>query len=197
MTRIRVVGEDLLCCALGERLVAAGLPRWDLAGESINTHGVTKLVTALPRYMQLAANVQAVLCIADSDHACVKTLREQWLPSAPPRRFLLRIAVSEAESWVLADREATAAFFGVAAKHVPDRPEEVPDAKRTVLQLARLSKNRQLREEMVSALDIHKAGSGYNLHLCRLVSTVWQPQRAAGRSDSLRRALTRVADLGA
>ena len=43
MTQILVVGEDALCCALGERLVAACLPGWKLAQTSIDTKGVTKL----------------------------------------------------------------------------------------------------------------------------------------------------------
>lgn len=192
-----MVGEDGLCCALGERLVAAALPGWQVAGEPIDTRGVTKLVAALPRYAQQARHVQAMLCIADTDGRCALQLREQWQPRDAPRAFLLRLAVTEAESWVLADREASADFFRVALKNVPTRPEEEPDAKRTVLRLARLSKVRTLREEMVSPTDINKPGSGYNLHLRRLVTGAWQPSHAARCSDSLRRALQRLAGLAA
>lgn len=197
MTLIRVVGEDALCCALGERLVAQALPEWSLAGESINTRGITKLVPNLPRYVEQARHVQPVLCIADTDHRCPVELLREWTMNRAAERFLLRLAVSEAESWILADRQGTAEFFGIALKHVPEFPEHIPDAKRTVLRLATLSKVRPLRQEMVSSVDINKPGSGYNLHLCRLVSDHWSPARAAACSGSLSRAISRVRALAA
>lgn len=197
MTRIRVVGEDALCCVLGERLVATALPRWQLSGASINTRGVSKFVSALPRYAEQARHVQAMLCIADTDGRCAVELRQLWWPRGASGPFLMRLAVTEAESWVLADREAVADFFRVALKHVPLQPEAEPDAKRTMLHLAKLSKVRELREEMLSFSDLSKPGAGYNLHLGRLVQQVWQPRRAAERSDSLRRALERLEALAA
>lgn len=197
MTRIRLVGEDALCCALGERLIAEALPGWSLAGEPINAHGITKLVPSLPRYKQQARHVQPVLCIADTDHRCPVELIRQWSGHEAAEKFVFRLAVSEAESWVLADRHATAEFFGVALKHVPEAPERVSDAKRAVLRLAALSRNRPIRQEMVSPVDAHKPGSGYNLHLRKLVAGPWQPSRAAGNCESLDRALQRLRVLAA
>jgi hypothetical protein len=176
-------------------MVANTLPDWSLAGESINTRGITKFGPALPRYAQQAKHVQAMLCIADTDHRCVLTLRRELEPRNAPTRFLLRFAVSEAESWVLADRQGAADFFQVPLKSMPLHPEEEPDAKRTVLHLAKISKVRVLRNEMISSTDINKPGTGYNLHLCRLVSSAWQPERAAEHSSSLQRALLRLASL--
>lgn len=195
MRRIRVVGEDDLCCALGERLVAEALPDWVLSGQSINTHGITKLTPNLSRYVQQALHVQPVLCIADTDRHCPVQLIRRWLPHGAHSRFLLRLAVSEAESWILADRHGTAEFFGVALKRVPASPETEPDAKRAVLQLAHQSKKRHLRQEMVSQSDRSRQGTGYNLHLRSLVTGQWQPRRAAERSGSLQRALTRLSAL--
>lgn len=192
MSRIRIVGEDTLCCALGERMVAETLPEWTLAGDSINTRGRTKLVPALPRYVQQAEYVQPILCLADSDHQCPFELVHQWLPRGVHNRFLLRLAISEAESWVLADREGAAEFFGVALKHLPREPEKDVDAKRTVLRIAKLSSKRLLRTEMVSEVDSSKPGSGYNLHLSKLIAEKWEPIRASEQSPSLNRALFRL-----
>lgn len=197
MTRIRVVGEDALCCVLGERLVTQVLPGWSLAGESINTRGITRLVPNLPRYQELARHVQPVLCIADTDHRCPVELLRQWSLNRPLQRFILRLAVSEAECWILADRQGTADFFGVALKHVPDRPERLPDAKRAVLRLAGLSRVRPLRQEMVSSTDNNRPGTGYNLHLCQLVSRHWSSSRASASCDSLNRAISRLQRLAA
>lgn len=193
MNRVRVVGEDALCCALGERLIGDVLPDWTLGGESINVGGRTKLVSSLRRYLQQARHVQPIVCIADTDHQCPVELLHRWMPPhAAHDQFVLRLAVSEAESWVLADREGSADFFGVALRHIPRNPELEPDAKRVVLGIARRSKKRLIRVEMISPADPSKPGNGYNHHLRRLVSENWQSTRASANSTSLRRAIERI-----
>ena len=177
--------------------MAACLPTWMLSGESINTQGITKLQANLHRYLMQAEFVQPILCIADTDHQCPVALLDKWLPGGGHPNLLLRFAVSEAESWLLADRHATSDFFGVALKHVPSQPEVEADAKRTVLSLARRSSRRELRQEMVSATDITKPGSGYNLHMRRLAAERWRPSDAAQNSVSLRPAKERIRALTA
>jgi len=195
--RILVVGEDALSCALGERLVAQVLPSWSLAKASINTRGISKLVSALPRYMQQAAHVQPVLCIADTDRRCPVELVSEWLPRGTGERFLFRLAVSEAESWLLSDREALAGFLGISVAKLPQDPDRVADAKREVLRLARLSRVRQIRREVVSSSDSSKPGTGYNVHLCSFVRQHWRAPEAAGMSVSLSKAVRRLAEFGA
>lgn len=197
MTRILVVGEDALSCALGERLVAQVLPNWSLSKAPINTNGITKLVRSLPRYLQQAEHVQPVLCIADTDHKCAVDLVRGWLPHAHAPRFLFRLAVSEAESWVLSDGEAFAEFFRIPVANLPRLPDDLPDAKREVLRLAGRSRVRQIRQEVVSSLDANRPGTGYNAHLCGFVRQHWRAVHAAGRSVSLSRAVRRLTEFGA
>lgn len=192
MKTILVVGEDALTCALGENLVLNFLPGWKTPLPPINTHGVSKLVTALPRYLEQAKNLQPVLCIADTDRQCAKQLLEKWLPKKCCEQFMLRLAVSEAESWLLADRVAVADFFEIAEKLVTTQPEEEINPKRHLLNLAKRSRNRILRSEIVSATDSSKQGAGYNQHLCNFVKTRWSPLRAAPNAPSLKRAIVRL-----
>jgi len=173
-------------------LIQETLPGWGPSGHAINTQGVTKLVANLRRYVEQARYVQPVLCIADTDHHCPVELVNRWMPQGSPEGFLLRLAVSEAECWVLADREGVAEFFGVALARVPTSPEAEIDAKKAVLRLARRSSKRQLRQEMVSQLDMERQGSGYSFHLTDFVSSRWQPARAVDRSNSLQRAIARL-----
>ena len=189
MSSIVVVGEDELCCALGEQLVAQCLPGWTLAHQPINTQGVTKLQSALPRYHGALAKIQPVLCIADTDHCCAKELRESWLPAVVHSNFILRLAVSEADAWVIADRLAFAKAFGVSAALVPRDPETLIDAKREVLRLAARSSKRVIREEVIAQYDATKPGSGYNVHLCSFVRIRWNVANAAVHSPSLVRAV--------
>lgn len=196
MKRILVVGEDALSVALGERLVAAGLPGWEMPSPAINTSGVTKLVKALPRYIEQSRHVQPVLCVADTDGRCAVTLLGEWLPRTVPGHFMLRLAVSEAESWILADRSALADYLEIPSARVPTRPDELGNPKRELLHLARRSGRRLIRQEVVSGQDASKPGAGYNLHLRDFVARHWAAGRAAEHSPSLARALARVAALG-
>lgn len=188
MSRILVIGEDSLCCALGEQLVASILPDWTLAGPAIDTKGVTKLIAALPRYAEQARFVQPVICIADTDGQCVKQWLEKHSPARLHSHFLLRLAVNEAESWLIADQEGFAGALHVDKKKLPLRPDEVIDAKGLVLQVLAKSKLRPIRDEAVSRTDRTRQGPGYNLHLCNFVKSDWSAERARLASPSLARA---------
>lgn len=176
-----------MCCVLGERLVH-GVLGWTLAQPPVDAKGVTKLRAALARYSSLA-RVHPVLCIADTDGDCPVSWLSRWQPRHAPQEFLLRLAVTEAESWLLADAAALAEFLGVPRNRLSAHPDELDDPTREILHLARHSRKRLVRQEVVSAFDPSKAGPGYNLHLCSFVREHWDPARAATRSPSLSRAV--------
>lgn len=193
MGRILVIGEDVLCCALGTRLVEEVLG-WELAQEPINSNGITKLVSALPRYVGIA-KIHPVLCIADADRQCVIVLLQKWLPGRRPEKFIFRLAVPEAESWLLADPEGLAEFFCIAPKHVPKSPDCIDDPKQAMLALARKSRRRYIKQEVVNERDSNKPGNGYNTHLSEFVRNHWDPEAARVRSPSLNRAVQRLQEL--
>ena len=181
-------------CALGGKL-AADVLGCQLAQPAVNTNGVTKLRPAISRYIGLT-RMHPVLCIADTDGACASALAEQWLPSRAPADFLLRFAVAESESWLLADRESLAEYLQVPEARMPSNPDDEVDAKRVLLNLARRSRKREIRAELVSQADPSKPGTGYNAHLSSYVSRYWQPREAVARSPSLGRAIRRLEALG-
>jgi hypothetical protein len=119
---------------------------------------------------------------------------KKWSPKVSHEWFFLRLAVPEAESWVLADRKGVSDFFKVSAAQIKADPDELEDPKREVLRLARKSKVRLIRDEMVSATDINRTGSGYNTHLSAMVRENWQAMRALERSSSLERAIRRLTE---
>lgn len=193
MSRMFVVGEDAVCCALGVRLVADVLG-WQLAQPAVNTKGGTKLQSELHRYAGLA-RLHPVLCLADTDGKCARELSRSWRPRNASNAFLLRFAVTEAESWLLADADALARYLDVPHVRVPARPDELADAKRAVLNLARRSRRRLIRQEMISSIDASKPGVGYNVHLRGFAMEHWRPSEAAQRSPSLQRAVRRLTEL--
>ena len=191
------MGEDSLCCVLGEKLVATILPGWSLISPSIDKKGITKLIPDLPRFAMYAKYSRPVLCIADTDGRCAVELLREWRPSNAPETFMLRLAVNEAESWLLADRRAFSAALGVPLTRLPASTDDLPDPKSVVLSLLAKSKVRMIRDEVVSRTDPNKKGSGYNLHLCNFVRQTWDAESARPASASLGRAISHIRRIGA
>lgn len=195
MSQMFVIGEDAVCCALGMKLVTDVLD-WRIAQPVVDTKGVTKLLPELSRYAGLT-RVHPVLCIADTDGKCALELSREWRPRRTNDAFLLRFAVTEAESWLLADVDALARYFDVPEARIPARPDDVRDAKRAVVDLARRSRRKIIRHEVISTIDASKPGVGYNAHLCVFATQHWRPLEAAQRSPSLQRAVRRLIELRA
>lgn len=197
MKDILLVGEDVLCCALGKKIIEAALPDWSISGLPIDKKGITRLLPELPRYAECARHVRPVLCIADTDNKCPVEIRKQWLPPEAPQELLFRLAVSEAESWILADRHAVAQFFDVPLGVVPKAPESIKDPKSEMLKIAGRSRKKSIRSEMLTAGQQVRPGPGYNVHLGALIAQAWDVVRAQENCPSLRRAVINVQSLSA
>ena len=130
-----------------------------------------------------------VLRDLDTDAACAPTLARTLLP-APARRMALCIAVREVEAWLLADRGGFARSFGVLQARVPMDPEGVENPKTEVVRLARGSRFREVRRDIVPPSNSGAAvGPGYTGRLIEFAASRWDPQAAARRSPSLHRTM--------
>ena len=131
----------------------------------------------------------------DMDAPCAAALVRTKLRHPSPG-MLFRIAVRSTESWLLADVEGVVSFFKVRREDVPNHPEALPNPKRALILLASKSRSRQTREEMVPRPGATAmVGPGYVSQLSEFASREWSWDRAARRSDSLRRCVARVAAL--
>lgn len=143
------------------------------------------------------ANHQVVLILTDLDKAhCPLTLLADWLgpERAAPENMLLRIAVREAEAWVLADHEAVRKLIGAKGK-LPPLPDELPDPKQHFLKLAKTAP-RAIKEDLIRENGpMLSQGLGYNSVLVKWVAEEWDPGRAASRSASLERARLSLKEL--
>ncbi len=118
------------------------------AGVCYGRRGRDHLKQNIARFNQ-AARVQPFIVLADLERdECAPLLLQEWLPHGLHRNLILRIAVRAIESWLLADREAFAKFFGVSAATLPHNPDDVTNPKAQVIQLARRSRFRQIREDI-------------------------------------------------
>lgn len=142
------------------------------------------------KFNAAAAAGTPIILLTDLDnYQCPSDLIANWLDSEPHTNLIFRIAVREVESWLLADREGFADFLRISSVLMPLEPDQVPDPKLTVINLARRSRSRALRESIAprqgsTALQ----GPDYNGCLGDFVRNRWDLNAAAKRSPSLSRA---------
>lgn len=177
---------------LGSVLQYVGLNLGTVYGKN----GKVALLQALNGYNRAATfNPWCVLVDMDRDQRCFRDILQDWLPDPSPL-MRLRIVVREAEAWLFGDSERLSDFLGVAARRLPSNPEGIAQPKEEMVGLARLSRRRDIREDMVP-----RPGSGRNvgpLYSARLIQFVsdpgtgWRPDVAATNVNSLHRCITRL-----
>jgi hypothetical protein len=131
------------------------------------------------------------LIVRDLDHdaACATTLVRRLVPDPAPH-LCLRIAVRSLEAWLLADRNGMSDFLQVPMSKVPLDPESLPHPKQALVELAKYSRQRAIRDDMVPIPATGaQVGRGYTGRVIEFATQQWNPERAAEPSDSLRRCL--------
>ena len=145
-------------------------------------------------YNQAARFSPWIVLVDLDDDECAPSLCTEWLP-VPAEHMCFRVAVREIESWLLADRPRIATFLGVPARRVPSAVDDLNDPKRTLIDLARVSRRRAIREDMVP-----RPGSGVSIgpaYTSRMMEVIdvggqdrWRPEFAAQASPSLSRCIS-------
>lgn len=127
------------------------------------------------------------------DEECAPIMVREWLQQTRNPNLIFRIAVREVESWVLADRPGFAKFLGISQKKVPVKPDDLPDPKAHLINLARASRKRAIRDDIVPKQgSTAKQGPAYNERLVSFVKATWNPSTARQFSPSLERTLKAI-----
>ena len=130
-----------------------------------------------------------VLVDLDHDADCAPPLCSDWLPNKAPG-LCFRVAVRAVEAWLLADTERLAKFLGVAPSKMPADPEALDNPKAVMIDLARGSRRRDIREEMVPRPGSgRRVGPAYASRLIEFASKHWRPDIAGRHAHSLKRAI--------
>ena len=142
-----------------------------------------------------AAPYKPFVILADLERDnCAPELVREWLPSGAHPNLVFRIAVRMVESWLLADRAAFAGFLGVSRDLLPLEPDRALDAKLLTVKLARRSRNRLIRADLVPAnQSTSRVGKNYVGRLTEFIQTRWQIEQARQNSPSLDRAVRALA----
>lgn len=187
--------EDALSEAVAQKLIDELGPQVTVV-QTLRRGGFGYLKARIGNFCEMARH-QPILVITDLDrHACASELLQAWLARRRrPAQLLLRFAVREIESWVLADHEAMRVLLERENQVLPRAPDELIDPKAALIQLAKRGP-RRVREAIVpEAGAIASQGLGYNQVLVPHVCRHWSPMRASQRSDSLQRARCRLHEL--
>jgi len=190
--------EDSLSRAVALRLLSP-YPDIYLTELAPQQGGNAMMRSRFGSYCQLAQHHPTIILTDLDATPCAPELRAGWLASAQVREPLpdgmaFCIAVREVESWLLADAERFANFLGVRPQAIDPQPERNLDPKQHVLELARRSRRREVREGLPPpAGSDGKVGLEYNPLMEDFARHAWRPDVAAANSASLRRAMDRIA----
>ncbi|MGH2904282.1 MAG: hypothetical protein ACRDK7_11985 [Solirubrobacteraceae bacterium] len=167
-----------------------------VAGTIYVQGGKSKLLSKLAGF-NAAARFSPWLVLIDlnGDAPCAPEFVAAMLPN-PSSQMVFRIAVRQAEAWLMGDTEQLASYLRVSRPRVPNDPEGEGDAKQTMVNIARNSRDRHIREDMVpTPASGRKTGPNYAGRLIEFATRRWRPEVAAGRVESLNRCLQRLATL--
>ena len=135
-----------------------------------------------------AAKGTPFLVLADLEAQCAPKQINEWLNIPKHHNLLFRIAVREAESWLLADRSGFASFLNIKKELIPTNPDGINDPKKLLINLAKQSRRRTLRQAIVPISGrTARIGPDYNGQLSYFVSNMWNISEAMENSESLRR----------
>ncbi|MFL9825604.1 hypothetical protein [Rhodoplanes sp. SY1] len=193
---IALITEDSPTEVLATRILAHVDPEATFSPR-LGRKGLGHVVSRL-RGLNQAASGMKIVAIADRDtiQNCPIDLVHRWLGGPPHPNLVVRFAEMEAESWIMADCERLADFLDVQQNRIPTSPDTVAHPKEMLVNIARLSRNRRIREDMCPPKGATSlVGPNYNSSLELFLRTRWRISSAIKASPSLCRAESRIREL--
>jgi hypothetical protein len=158
-----------------------------------NVGGYGYLKNRINGFNRAARGVPFLIGTDLDQYECPAALISEWISPPKHHNLIIRVAVREAEAWVLADKVNLAGFLGIRPNLVPENVEALEDPKQELIQLARNARRRDLREDICPpANSTRRVGPNYNAQLVSFVVQSWDPDAARTRSLSLDRAINRL-----
>lgn len=188
--QVQPVVEDLVQERIVFKLFSALRPELDLLN-SLGGQGNSYIRLRMKGFNDVS-HVLPHFIITDLDNTpCAAELISKWIDFQMSDRLLFRIAVREVEAWLLADRKNFAKFFGVPVNKIPLHVEQLSDPKEFVINLARKSRKKGIREDIIPE-GTSKVGAGYNLRMEEFIHFHWNFNEALQSSKSLEKAVLRI-----
>lgn len=121
------------------------------------------------------------------DGECAPSVVDSLMPR-PSKLMRFQIAVRSLESWLIGDFSTLSKIMAVSESVVPKDPESLRKPKQVLIDLARRSRKRSIRDAMVpNPGSTARVGPGYLAFVEEYTATLWRPEVAANRCPSLAR----------
>ncbi|MDX2226904.1 MAG: hypothetical protein SFY92_07435 [Verrucomicrobiae bacterium] len=195
---LAIVAEDRLTEAVLVKCVKTYLPKHNIIRSEVKG-GRGNVLKEIPAYLNLAKKMPVIVGI-DLDHdPCPPALLNKINLPNSKIHFILRIAVKEVESWILADKKRFSRFVNGSSDSIPNEPDNLPDPKLFLLEFARNTASSELKRDLlpVNFGQYPRIGPAYNLRMCDFTLQKWKPEVARKKSPSLNRAITALENLAA
>jgi hypothetical protein len=126
-----------------------------------------------------------LLDFADTGEACPPAAVSKLVLS-PPSIMVLRLVVPELESWLLADRTNIAKALSVSGDLIPIYPETLTDPKQELINIARRSRSRRVRDGIVPVQgSTANVGPEYVGSMLQFIDSQWDVEAACQFAPSL------------
>jgi len=189
---INLAFEDALIESLLLRILAT-IPVQYATRTIYNRGGYGYLKRTINGFNKAAKGIPFLVATDLDRYECPPALINEWLINPKHDNLLIRVAVREAEAWVLADREGFARFLGISVARIPVDVEAQPDPKETLIQLAGVSRKKFMRDDLCPRRNsTSKIGPNYNVRLGSFISKDWDLGAARLNSRSLDRTINRL-----
>jgi hypothetical protein len=206
MSGIIVVGEDEVTRAIIKRIIRyiGNLP----IDPVIQPVRGSQLKNLLENYNRLAAS-RDIIILTDLDTIdCAPTLIRNWFTDkgiSRHKNLTFRVAVTEGESWLLADRKGFATWLKIPIDLIPPpasqnprkEPKEIevrPHCKPSLFIMKNLASQSTDKEKcrMLTPREGARKGPQYNSCLLPFIEDKWNITAAIQCSSSLRRAIHEI-----
>jgi hypothetical protein len=191
MALINSIVEGVLDEAMAARLIeAAGHTHGFCYGKK----GSAYIKAKIAKYNQSATSIRYLVLVdfMDTRLPCPGHVSRIWIPNRKPN-LIFRVVVREIESWVMADSKNFAEFLHIAQSKVPQNPEQLSDPKQTLINLARSSRRKQIRESLVPETNsTAKIGKLYNSEISQFIANQWDLTKALRNAPSLEKCYQRL-----
>lgn len=196
---VNIAAEDNLSEAIIRSLLANASRQLKVANsypikkgwqDDVGKGGYGYIKKSLVAFNAAAAHTPFVVLIDADDRPCPPQTIAEWLEGKLQHSDLIcRVAIREAEAWLLADRSGLSEYLSIPERWIPLDTARIKDPKRYIVRMAARSSRKEIRADLAPPKGSKgKTGPYYTQSLSSFAKGLWQINEASKHSESLRRA---------
>ncbi|MGB9746181.1 MAG: DUF4276 family protein [Bacteroidales bacterium] len=192
MMEVQLVVEDKLQDAVLKCILQKFQPQIVLR-PTAGLRGIEYIKGKIDGYHRASKFCPYIVLVDLDKEECAPDLIRKWLKSPKINSFYLRIAVSEVEAWLMADRKGFSKFLSIPIDLIPTDTETILNPKESLISWARKSRKKKIKGLIPKGTS--SIGPEYNRLLSEFIFNYWNINEACKHNDSLRRTVERIKEM--